>query len=78
MPFANGIEVMQQLRTDPIFTNTPIVAITAYIHNPWDPKDLLALGFDRVIAKPFEITDLQTIVSDLLEDPDLHRRINSH
>ena len=78
MPLANGIEVMQTLRMDPIFANTPIVAITAYTHNPWKPEDLLALGFDRVIPKPFEIADLQTVVSDLLENPELHRRINGH
>ena len=67
MPRKNGIEVVQELRANPRFADTPMIAITAYVRD-YPIKDLLHMGFTNVIFKPFEFTDVQARVAAALQE----------
>jgi two-component system, cell cycle response regulator DivK len=65
MALMTGTEAMQILRTDPEFSATPIVALTA--HALEDERDAaMAAGFDEVISKPCLPDDLLTAVHRLI------------
>ena len=51
MPGLTGTDVMRVLRADPAFDEIPIVALTAHALDA-ERRDLLAAGFDDLIAKP--------------------------
>jgi DNA-binding response OmpR family regulator len=59
MPRKTGIEAVQELRADPRFANTPILAITAHARS-FLPSDILRAGFDQIIFKPFDFTEIET------------------
>jgi CheY-like chemotaxis protein len=67
MPRKNGIEVVRELRADPRFVDTPMIAITAYVRD-YPVKDLLQLGFTNVIFKPFEFADVEARVAAALQE----------
>lgn len=51
MPEVSGVDAMRALRSDPSFTNVPIVALTAHALDA-ERKEALQAGFDGVISKP--------------------------
>ncbi len=65
MPRKTGIEAVQELRADPRFANTPILAITAHARN-YLPPDIIRAGFDHVILKPFDFQEMMDRVVDAL------------
>ena len=65
MPRKTGIEAVQELRADPRFANTPILAITAHARN-YLPPDIIRAGFDHVILKPFDFQEIIDRVTDAL------------
>ncbi len=65
MPRKTGIEAVQELRADPRFANTPILAITAHARN-YLPPDIIRAGFDHVILKPFDFQEMIDRVVDAL------------
>jgi CheY-like chemotaxis protein len=67
MPGMTGTEVLRILRDDPLFVNTPIIALTAHA---LDGERRLALseGFDAVIAKPCLPDALVAAVEHVLGD----------
>ncbi len=65
MPRKTGIEAVQELRTDPRFANTPILAITAHARN-YLPPDIIRAGFDHVIIKPFDFQEIIDRVTEAL------------
>ncbi len=65
MPRKTGIEAVQELRADPRFANTPILAITAHARN-YLPPDIIRAGFDHVIIKPFDFQEIIDRVTDAL------------
>src|SRR5215470_18837270 len=48
MPRKTGIEAVIELRADPRFAETPILAITAHARS-FLPADILRAGFDQII-----------------------------
>jgi CheY-like chemotaxis protein len=65
MPDMTGTEAMRQLRADPLFSQVPIVALTAHAFAD-EQAAALAAGFDEVIAKPCNPDDLIVAVERLL------------
>jgi CheY-like chemotaxis protein len=65
MPRKTGLEAVRELRADPQFASTPIVALTAYarVHVP---AELMHAGFTHVLFKPVDFSVLQQIVTDAL------------
>jgi CheY-like chemotaxis protein len=53
MPVMNGYEVVRLLRSDPQFSRTAIIAVTAF-SMPGDRGAALDAGFDGYISKPID------------------------
>jgi two-component system cell cycle response regulator DivK len=66
MPTLDGFDVIQQLRSDPRFTATPIVALTASAM-PGDREKALQAGFTGYISKPVRLAELRAEVGRLLQ-----------
>ena len=61
----SGIDVYQQLRTLPAYATVPIAAVTAYAL-PDQRASLLDQGFSYFLPKPFEPTELEQLVTTML------------
>jgi len=61
----SGVDVLERLRRDDTYKDIPMVAVTA-IAMPGDREKLLDRGFDAYLAKPFEASDLVSIVDQYL------------
>lgn len=57
LPGINGIEMLRRLRKNPIFANTPIIALSANAMNREIESGLVA-GFDRYLTKPLDVEEL--------------------
>lgn len=66
MPHKTGVEVVRELREDPRFDRVPILALTAYVRD-YLPSAVLGAGFDRMLTKPFEFTELMDLIAQLLK-----------
>ena len=53
MPVMNGYEVVQQIKSEPLISRIPIIAVTASSMTG-DSDKALSAGFDGYIAKPIE------------------------
>jgi CheY-like chemotaxis protein len=67
MPRKTGIEAVRELRADPRFASTPMLALSAYAR-VYLPADVIRAGFDQMLFKPFDFGQLGDIVSALLPD----------
>ncbi|HEX5430762.1 MAG TPA: response regulator, partial [Bryobacteraceae bacterium] len=65
MPILDGFGVLKELRHDPRFATTPILALTASAMQG-DRAQALAAGFTSYIAKPISLSVLRTEVARLL------------
>jgi CheY-like chemotaxis protein len=61
LPDMDGVEALRILRDDPLTTDVPVVAVTAFAMKG-DRERLLAAGFDGYVAKPI---DARTFVDEL-------------
>ena len=66
MPGLDGFGVLAELRRDPNFAKTPIMALTASAMQG-DRERALAAGFSSYVSKPIPLTALRTEVQRLLE-----------
>ncbi len=66
MPTLGGFDVIRQLRTDPRFAVTPIVALTASAMQG-DREKALQAGFTGYISKPVRLAALRAEVARLLQ-----------
>jgi CheY-like chemotaxis protein len=66
MPRVDGFGVLRQLRADPNYLATPIIALTASAM-AGDRERALAAGFSEYISKPVNIPLLRSEISRLLE-----------
>ena len=71
MPRKTGIEAVQELRSDPRFANTPIIAITAHARS-FLPSDILRAGFDQIIFKPFDFAEVEARVCQAMRHEAAH------
>jgi two-component system, cell cycle response regulator DivK len=65
MPALNGFRVIEQLREDPRFSATPVVALTASAMQG-DREKALQAGFTGYISKPVRLAALRAEVARLL------------
>ncbi|MBH8560842.1 response regulator [Nostoc sp. CENA67] len=65
LPGLSGIDVMRQLKQDPLTYHIPVVAVTA-LATKEDQEQILMAGFDEYISKPYMIEDLEAIIQRLL------------
>jgi CheY-like chemotaxis protein len=66
MPRMDGYEVLRQVRRDPRFAATRVVAVTARAMQ--GDRDLaLAAGFDGYITKPVSLSELREYVREIKE-----------
>jgi two-component system phosphate regulon response regulator PhoB len=66
MPGRSGLNVLAELRRDPVLAGTPVVMLTA--RTQVEDRDAAeAAGADRYLAKPFSPLQLIAVVEELLE-----------
>ena len=65
MPNLDGIGAVRQLRSDPEFADTPVIALTASAMQS-DREKALAAGFTCYIAKPISLRTLRAEIERLL------------
>lgn len=65
MPKIDGFGVVTQLRKDPRFRSTPIVALTASAMQG-DRERALSAGFSSYIAKPIDLSGLRSEIARLI------------
>ena len=65
LPKMNGLEVTRKLRDNPVFSHTPIIAITAYAMKG-DKERAIEAGCDDYLSKPFNTRELPGIVAGML------------
>jgi signal transduction histidine kinase len=68
MPGRSGLEVLEELRSDPNLAGTPVIVMTARA-GPSERTAALAAGADRFLAKPFSPRELAAVVGELLAEP---------
>lgn len=67
LPAASGTEVGRQLKSDPVFKNIPLIALTARAMKG-DREEILAAGCDDYLSKPFSPEELRNIIEKWLKD----------
>lgn len=63
----NGVDLLERLRAEPVYVNTPLIALTAHAM-PGDRDRFLAAGFDAYVAKPFTQRELNEVLEQHLTD----------
>ena len=66
LPKMNGLEVTRRLRQLPVFSRTPIIALTAYAMKG-DKERFLAAGCSAYLSKPINIRELPEMISQMLQ-----------
>jgi len=66
LPKMNGLEVTRRLRQMPVFSRTPIIALTAYAMKG-DKERFLAAGCSAYLPKPINIRELPEMISQMLQ-----------
>ncbi len=67
MPRMNGFELCKQLRSDPNFTDLPVILLTG-LTDPMDVIKGIACGADSFLTKPCEINFLLSTVRDVVHN----------
>ena len=65
LPKVNGLEVTRKLRNNPVFSYTPIIAITAYAMKG-DKERVIESGCDAYLSKPINTRELPEMVAEML------------
>jgi CheY-like chemotaxis protein len=65
MPGRSGLEVIEELRTDPAVCDIPVIMLTARAQ-AGDRDAAEVSGVDRFLTKPFSPSELATSVEELL------------
>ncbi|BCL35375.1 response regulator [Nostoc sp. MS1] len=72
LPGLNGLEVVRQLKEQPLTKHIPVVAVTA-LAGQKDKQTIMSAGFDDYICKPYLIEELEAVINKILCDKfDLH------
>ncbi len=65
LPKMSGLEVTKKLRETPAFSQTPIIAITAYAMKG-DKERVIEAGCDAYLSKPINTRELPEIIAEML------------
>jgi DNA-binding response OmpR family regulator len=68
MPGKSGIDVLREMRADPVLQKVPVCVVSAW-QSPSDVAKALEAGADRFLAKPFRVDELASIARSLVERP---------
>jgi DNA-binding response OmpR family regulator len=68
MPGRSGIDVLREMRADPVLQKVPVCVVSAW-QSPGDVAKALEAGADRFLAKPFRVDELASIARSLVERP---------
>jgi len=68
LPKIDGLEVTRQLRGIPAFSQTPIIAVTAYAMKG-DKERAIDAGCDVYLTKPIDTRKLPQIIDHMLQQP---------
>jgi PAS domain S-box-containing protein len=63
-PGINGAELTQIIKKDPIYSNTPVIAVTAYTQEA-ERQEFFAKGCTHYLAKPFLKNDLISLLEKI-------------
>ncbi|MBI2217806.1 MAG: response regulator [Candidatus Rokubacteria bacterium] len=66
LPGIDGIQALQQLRSDPATSAIPVIAVTASVMMR-DRQKIMAAGFDGFQGKPISVKELFATVQRCLE-----------
>ncbi|HEX6761165.1 MAG TPA: response regulator [Gaiellaceae bacterium] len=66
MPGRSGIDVLREMRADPVLQKVPVCVVSAW-QSPGDVAKALEAGADRFLAKPFRVDELASIARSLVE-----------
>ena len=69
LPGMNGFEVCRRLRSESLTRDTPILILTAKAFET-DIAEILSLGADAYITKPFSLRDVISRIRVLLQEKD--------
>jgi two-component system cell cycle response regulator DivK len=67
LPKISGIEVTKKLRQMPVFSHTPIIALTAYAMRG-DKERFLQAGCNAYLSKPISTRELPIIIDRMLAE----------
>lgn len=70
MPVMNGMEATKRIKSNETTKDIPVVALTASSVS-LDRKKVMEDGFDDYLTKPFNISDLLSIMSNYLEEVEI-------
>jgi DNA-binding response OmpR family regulator len=68
MPDLGGVRVLEELRSDPVLSQVPVIVVTGQLDAV--PAVQALLGDDNVFVKPFAVTELLARVGDVTGGPD--------
>ncbi len=73
LPKMSGLEVTKRLRQTPVFSHTPIIALTAYAMRG-DKEQFMEAGCNAYLSKPISTRELPVIIDQMLQE---HRENNA-
>lgn len=65
LPKVSGLEVTRRLRNTPLFSHTPIIAITAYAMKG-DEEKAIDSGCNVYLPKPIDTRQLPRVIAEML------------
>lgn len=65
MPDINGLELLNFVRTNPLYEQTPVIIVSTE-GSARDREKGMALGANSYLVKPFQPEELQQLVAELL------------
>ena len=67
LPEMSGIEMLAEIKKDPVFSNTPIIALSANAMQS-EINDALNSGFDEYITKPIQVVQFFELIDKYSKD----------
>jgi CheY-like chemotaxis protein len=65
LPGLSGFDIIQQLKSSLDTVSIPVVAVTALAGQHYK-QQLLGVGFDHHIGKPYQLTEIQAVIQQYL------------
>ena len=67
MPGMDGYELMRQVRANNVAADTKIIVVTAASLSQDQRRELITLGVEAILSKPFNPRELIKLVTDLFQ-----------